>query len=340
MPIIPEIGRKHIRVRLLLIGITSFLWIGVLLHLFPVWWMISTSLKTTAEIYANPIGFVPQEISFASYKLLFGSLTGSKTGSATTNLFKYPMTLYIKNSLMLAMGVLCVQIPSTLLLAYATSRLHTNKIKQGIFYLCVATMMIPAQVKMVPSFLLLSHFPWPTDYIPNIPFTSIQFPSVSFIGSFWGVILPVTFNSYNFLLLKNFFDGIDKEYIEAARIDGCSEINIITQIMLPLARPIIAFTCYVSFVNSWNNFMGPWIILQNVQEKWPLAVVVFQLQQFLVNSGATAATSEASEALRASGAGYNALMALALIECIPVMLLFMFFREQIMKGVKMKGLKA
>ena len=339
MPIIPEIGRKHIRVRLLLIGITAFLWIGVLLHLFPVWWMVATSLKTTAEIYANPVGFIPSEISFASYKLLFGSLTGSKTGVGTS-LFKYPMTLYVKNSLVLALGVLSVQIPSTLLLAYATSRLHTSKIKQGIFYLCVATMMIPAQVKMVPSFLLLSHFPWPTDYVPNIPFTSTQMPSVSFIGSFWGVILPVTFNSYNFLLLKNFFDGIDKEYIEAARIDGCSEINIITQIMLPLARPIIAFTCYVAFVNSWNNFMGPWIILQNVQERWPLAVIVFQLQQYLVNTSAAQATSEASEALRASGAGYNALMALALIECIPVILLFMFFREQIMKGVKMKGLKA
>ncbi|MBL8026335.1 MAG: carbohydrate ABC transporter permease [Fibrobacteres bacterium] len=339
MPIIPEIGRKHIRVRLLLIGITVFLWLGVVMHLFPVWWMVATSLKTTAEIYANPIGFIPQEISFASYKLLFGSLTGSKTGMATS-LFKYPMTLYVKNSLILALGVLAVQIPSTLLLAYTTSRLHTNRVKQAIFYMCVATMMIPAQVKMVPSFLLLSHFPWPTDYIPMIPFTSIQFPSFSFIGSFWGVILPVTFNSYNFLLLKNFFDSIDKEYIEAARIDGCSEISIITQIMLPLARPIIAFTCYVAFVNSWNNFMGPWIILQNDQEKWPLAVIVFQLQQYLVNSGAQQATSEASEALRASGAGYNALMALALIECIPVMLLFMFFREQIMKGVKMKGLKA
>ncbi len=341
MPIIPEIGRKHIRVRLLLIGITAFLWFGVLMHLFPVWWMISTSLKTTVEIYANPVGFIPDQISFASYKLLFGSLTGSKTGvGLSTSLFKYPMTVYIKNSLVLALGVLCVQIPSTLLLAYATSRLHSNKIRQAIFYLSIATMMIPYQVKMVPSFLLLSHFPWPTDYVPNIPFTSIQFPSVSFVGSFWGVILPVTFNSYNFLLLKSFFDGIDKEYIEAARIDGCSEFSIITQIMLPLARPIIAFTSYVAFVNSWNNFMGPWIMLQNVQDKWPLAVIVFQLQQYLINSSAAQATSEAAEALRASGAGYNALMALALIECIPIMLLFMFFREQIMKGVKMKGLKA
>jgi ABC-type glycerol-3-phosphate transport system permease component len=341
MPLIPQIGRKHIRVRLLLICITTFLWVGVALHLFPFWWMISTSLKTTMEIFTNPAGIIPDHVSFASYKLLFSTLTGNKAaaGGGGSFLFKYPMTLYIKNSIVLAIGVLSVQLPVTLILAYACSRLHNATARNVIFFLSVATMMIPYQVRMVPSFLLLSHFPWPTDYIPYIPFTDLKFPSISFVGSFWGVILPATFNGYNFLILKSFFDAIDKEYIEAARIDGCSEFSIVTQIILPLARPVIAFTCYTAFINSWNNFMGPWIMLQNVQDKWPLAVIIFQLQQYLNTTIASQATSEAAEAIRAAGAGYNALMALAIIECIPVLTLFIFFREQIMKGVKMKGLK-
>jgi len=311
------------------------------MHLFPFWWMVATSLKATAEIFANPVGLIPQHVSFASYKLLFSTLTGSKMALAGTsaNLFKYPMTLYIKNSLVLCMGVLAVQIPATLMLAYACSRLHSAKVKTAIFFLAIATMMIPYQVRMVPSFLLLSHFPWPTDYVPNIPFTNIQFPSVSFVGSFFGVILPVTFNGYNFLILKSFFDGIDKEYLEAARIDGCGEFTIMTQIILPLARPVIAFVGYTAFINSWNNFMGPWIMLQNVQAKWTLSVVIFQLQQFLNSTSSVTANSDAAEALRAAGAGYNALMALALIESLPIVALFIFFREQIMKGVKLKGLK-
>jgi ABC-type glycerol-3-phosphate transport system permease component len=338
MPIIPEIGRKHIRVRMLLIGITAFLWVGIGLHLFPFWWMVSTSFKSTAEVFANPSGFFPKDVSFASYKLLFSTLTGTK--SMDSGLFKYPMTVYIKNSLTIALGVLCIQIPATMLLAYSTSRLHGRITKQVIFYMCIATMLIPYQVKMVPSFLLLSHFPWPTDYVPIIPFTDIQFPSISFVGSFFGVILPVTFNGYNFLILKSNFDTIDKEYIEAARIDGCGELGIVFHVILPLSRPVIAFTCYVAFINAWNNFMGPWIMLQSEQQKWPLSVIIYQLQFFLTAQSSVQATSEAAEALRAAGAGYNSLMALALIECIPVFTLFIFFREQIMKGVKIKGLKA
>jgi ABC-type glycerol-3-phosphate transport system permease component len=206
--------------------------------------------------------------------------------------------------------------------------------------MCVATMMIPYQVRMVPSFLLMCHFPWPTDYVPNIPFTSIKFPSVSFVGSFIGVILPVTFSGYNFLILKSFFDGIDKEYIEAARMDGCGEIGIMIHIVLPLARPVIAFVFYTTFMNSWNNFMGPWLILGGIQEKWPLSVILYQLQLFLNNTSSAQAASPAAQAMRQAGAGFNALMALALIQCIPMLILFVFFREQIMKGVKMKGLKA
>lgn len=339
MPIIPEIGRNHFRVRLLLIGITLFLWIGIALHLFPFWWMVSTSLKSTQEIFANPAGFFPSEVSFASYKLLFSTLSGAKASG--TELFRFPMTMYIKNSLIVAMGTIGIQLPITLLLAYATSRLHSKKAAAVIFYMVISTMMIPYQVKMVPSFLLLSHFPWPTDYIPNIPFTDIQMPSYSFIGSFMGVIMPVMFNAYNFLILKSFFDTIDKQYIEAARMDGCGEMGIVMHVVLPLARPAIAFVTYSSFISAWNNFMGPWLMLQGEQEKWPLSVIIYRLQEFLsAQSSSLSSSSSAGEALKAAGAGFNALMALALIECIPVFVLFVFFREQIMKGVKIQGLKA
>jgi ABC-type maltose transport system permease subunit len=104
--------------------------------------------------------------------------------------------------------------------------------------------MIPGEISIVPRFLLLSHFPWPTRDIPEIPFTGAAFPAFSFVGSYWGVILPAAFNAFNFLLFKGFFDTIPDELIDAARMDGASEVNVFTRIMLPLALPIVAVTVY------------------------------------------------------------------------------------------------
>lgn len=335
MPLIPQIGRRKVTVRMLLWGITLFLWAGVALHVFPLWWMISTSLKSTSEIFTNPVGLFPDQVSLASYKLMFGTLSGSKALGG--QLFQHPLTVYIRNSLIIAFGEVLLQVPVVVGLAYACARLHTTRVKMAIFYFAIATMMLPGTVKLVPNFLLLTHFPWPTDHVPTI--FGFTLPSVSLVGSFTGVILPGMFSGFNFLILKSFFEGIDKEYIEAARLDGCKELDILILIMLPLSRPVIAYVCYTTFCGGWNSFMAPWIILQGEPDKWPLAVIMYQLVQSLTATGAATAANTAVDALRASGAGYNALMGIALIESLPIVALFIFFREQIMKGVKLQGLK-
>ena len=109
-------------------------------------------------------------------------------------------------------------------------------IQYFIFYFFIGTLMIPGQIAIVPRFLLLSHFPWPTRQVPMIPFTDFSFPAFSFVGTYWGVILPAAFSAFNFLLFKGFFDTLPSELIEAARIDGATELQTLRDLQARTAR--------------------------------------------------------------------------------------------------------
>jgi multiple sugar transport system permease protein len=318
VPLIPQVGRKRLKSRLQLNGIAVFLWFGVLLHLFPVVWMISASLKSTAEIFDQPFRLWPEHPNAASYRLLFASIT--PTGfNLSTDVFRYPMQVYLQNSLFIAALTVLIQIPITAMAAYAVSKLHAPRTAKWLFFFFIGTLMVPGQIAIVPRFLLLSHFPWPTRDVPMIPFTDVAFPAISFVGTYWGVILPAAFNAFNFLLFKGFFDTLPTDVIEAARIDGASELTTLRVVMLPLARPVVAVTTYFAFTSAWNDFLGPWIMLMSEQGKWPLSVVLYKLQFFLTSwQPSQGSMDPAVQTLISSGVGFNALMALAVVESIQI----------------------
>lgn len=336
MPLIPNVGRSHPRQRALLMMIAAVLLLGVVLHLFPVAWMVSASLKPTTEVFRDPGQLLPEHPTIASYRLL---LHVGNSGRVD-RLFKFPMWYYLYNSLFIAISTVGLQIPITMLLAYSVTRLHRGWTKTLLFYFAIGTLMIPGEISTIPRFLLLSHFPWPTRAIPDIPFTSIQAPSVSFIGSYFGVILPACFNAFNFLLFKGFFETLPNELFESARLDGASEWRVVFSLLVPLAYPVLVVTTYFSFTAAWNSFMTPYIILMADQEKWPLSVVLYKLSGFLTgwNVPEGAASAEQAQMMR-EGVGFNALMAMSIVETIPLFTLFIIFREQIMKGVRLQGLK-
>jgi multiple sugar transport system permease protein len=339
MPLIPQVGRRRPKTRMALFIISAFLWLGVLLHLFPVLWMISASLKPTREIFNEPFRLLPHEPTGASYDLLFKAVT-TRGMNMNIDVFRYPLSVYFINSSIIASGVALLQIPITAMAAYAVSKLHMARTAKLLFYFFIGTLMIPGQIAIVPRFLLLSHFPWPSRNIPGVPFTDLMFPSVSFVGTYWGVILPAAFSAFNFLLFKGFFDTLPTDLIEAARIDGASELTALRRIMLPLARPVLAVTSYFAFVGAWNDFLGPWIILMSEQGKWPLSVVLYKLQYFLMSwQPSQGSMDPAAQKLLTSGIGFNALMAISVVESIPMFIAFLIFREQLMKGIQIAGLK-
>ncbi|HEV2473718.1 MAG TPA: carbohydrate ABC transporter permease, partial [Chthonomonadales bacterium] len=333
------VGRKRPKVRLALFCIALLLWTGVLLHLFPVAWMVSASLKPTREIFENPGHLLPQHPTTASYQLLFRTITQGSL-NLDTAVFQYPMETYFWNSVIIATLTVLLQIPITAMAAYAVSKLHGARAGRRLFYFFIGTLMIPGQIAIVPRFLLLSHFPWPTRSVPHLPFTHLFLPSVSLVGTYWGVVVPAAFSAFNFLLLKGFFDTLPTDLIEAARIDGASELTTLRAIMLPMARPVIAVTTYFAFTGAWNDFLGPWIILMSEQGRWPLSVVMYRLQTMLMSwQPSTGSLDPAAQQLLASGVGFNALMALSVIESIPMFIAFLIFREQLMRGIQVSGLK-
>jgi multiple sugar transport system permease protein len=339
MPLISRVGRKNARTRLLLGFIWAVLILGVLLHLFPFWWMVASSLKPTREIFERPFDVWPREPSFASYNLLFSTIA-AKGMNLNVDIFRYPMWVYLGNSLLLAAGTVLLQIPVTAAVAYAIVKLHTPRWAKLLFLFCIGTLMIPGEISTVPRFLLLSHFPWPTPEVPRLPLADVELPAFSFIGSYWGIILPAGFSAFNLLLFKGFFETIPDELIDAARMDGADEVAVFRRIVVPLSMPILAVTVYFSFTAAWNSFLGPWIILMSEQSKWPLSIVLYKLQFFLTNwQPSSGSMDPVIQKLLASGVGYNALMALSVIESIPIFLAFLIFREQLMKGIRLSGFR-
>jgi len=333
MPLIPKVGRKKINMRFLIGTITAVLWLGVALHLFPVWWMFTTSIKPSYEIFKFPPTLWPAHPSLAAYKLLFA------LGAGGYDVFQYPVKVYMKNSFIITASIMLIQIPITSLMAYALSKLSSPKWSRLLFLYCIGVMLIPGAISLIPRFLLMRYFPFPTKSIPNIPFTDISFPTHSFLNSYWAVILPAIYSPFFLLLFKGFFDTIPSELINAARLDGASELSIFRRIILPVSKPVFAVVSYFSFSAAWNQFMWPLIVLQK-NKLYPLSVMMYKFQNFLQYSDVAATTSSSQgRKLLEAGMTYNGLMAIAIIQSIPVFIMFLIFREYLMTGIRLRGFK-
>jgi len=330
MPLIPKVGRKKWRIRLLITGISGILWLGVVLHLFPVWWMFTSSIKPSQEVFIFPPTLWPKQPTFICYKMFFYL---AESWSA----LQYPIYVYFKNSIIMTGGIMIIQISTTALIGYALSKMFNAKWNRIIFLFCIGTLMIPGQISLVPSYLIIRHFPFPTMHVPKIPFTNIKFPSIGFLDTYWAVILPASYSAFNVLLFKGFFDGIPNELINAARLDGASEPSIFARIILPISKPIFAVVSYFTFAGAWNSFIWPLIVIQK-NKLYPISVMMYRLQEDLTSrplGGMTGTTKRLLE----QGIGFNGLMAIGIIESIPVFIMFIIFREQLMTGIKLRGFK-
>lgn len=332
MSLISKVGRKRIRVRTLLVGISIILWGGILLHLFPVWWMFATSIKSPTEVYQFPLSLWPRHPTLVAYKLFFYLSADNRWGPLL-----HPMYIYLKNSCIISGGTLILGVPLTALVAYSISKLYSPKWSRLFFLYCIGTLMIPSSISLIPTYLIIKHFPFPTRHIPNIPFLGQKFPSVNFFNTYWAVILPTSYSAFNFLLFKGFFDVIPDELINAARLDGASEIGIFRRIVLPLSRPVFAVVAYFTFSGSWNNFLWPLMVLQK-NELLPLSVILYRFQDALSRQNIATIDPQLRRIFN-SGVGITGLMTLAIVETIPVFIMFIIFREQLMKGVKLRGFK-
>jgi multiple sugar transport system permease protein len=269
-------------------GVLFYLLMLVLALIFvlPLIFMLSTSVKNDAQTYHVPPIWLPIPMRFANYP---------------EALRAQPFGLFFLNSFRYAILSVVGQILACALSAYGFARLRW-KGRNILFAICLGTMMIPYQVTMVPLFLTFKHLGWINSYKP--------------------LIVPAFFGSaYSIFLLRQFFLSIPQELSEAARIDGASELGILTRIILPLAKPALAVVGLFTFMGAWDNYLGPLIYI-NDQSLYPVAL---GLQLF---------RSDFVEKL-----AWPYLMAATTVTIIPVVVLFYVTQKTLVEGISITGIK-
>lgn len=209
--------------------------IGAILMLMPFLWMISTSLKPSSEVMTMPPVWIPSEIKWDNYVKAFETA---------------PFATYLKNSLIVTVLSTAGELITTILAAYAFSKLKFFG-RDILFSVLLATMMIPGEVLLIPNFVTLSNLGW--------------------IDRFEALIVPWTASIFSIFLLRQFFLSIPDELNYAARVDGCSNWRFLWEIMVPLAKPAIITIVLLKAIGSWNAFLWP-LVVTNSEEMRTLPV--------------------------------------------------------------------
>lgn len=231
---------KHPLPRLLIHGL---LIAGAAICLFPLVWMVMTSLKPIQETMTMPPRWIPSSWQWANYvkAVLY----------QRDKLGYIPFLRYAGNTLYLAALTVPGCVLSNALVAYGFARVPWRG-RETLFALTLATMMIPFPVTMVPMYVLFRHLHWIGTFRPL------------WVGAWFG-------GAFNIFLLRQFFRSIPEELSDAARVDGASDLRIFWSIILPLARPALAVVALFHFMYVWNDFLGPLIYLQE-QRQFTLAL--------------------------------------------------------------------
>ena len=262
--------------------------IGILFAL-PFLWTIGSSLKPLTEIFKFPPTLWPVEPRWANYSDIFRIA---------------PFGRFIANTTYVTAVAMIGQILSASAVAFGFSRFRFPG-RDLLFFVVLSTMMLPWQVTIVPTFLLFRYLSWINTYYPLI------------VPSFFGG------GAFYIFLLRQFFLTIPKDLDEAAKIDGASSVRIFWYILLPLAKPAIATVAIFSFIEHWNEFIGPLIYL-NSPEKFTVSI---GLRHF------TSSPFESDEPRDAI------LMAASLIVALPPLILFFVAQKYFVQGIVTTGLK-
>lgn len=264
--------------------------LGVL-FILPFLWMVSTSFKLDPQVYHVPPSWIPNPFVWRNYP------------NALTYL---PFDKYFFNTMTYCIGATLGTVLSAALVAYGFSRVRWRG-RDAIFWIVLATMMLPFQVQMIPLYVTFKNLHWLNTYLPLI------------VPSFFGS------SAFSIFLLRQFFRTIPMELSDAARVDGANEMTIFLRIILPLAKPSLAVVGLFQFMDGWNDFLGPLIYL-NDSSRYPLALGLQQLQTAF-NQGTIPQQ-------------WPQLMAASTVVMIPVLVIYFFTQRVFVQGIVVSGMKS
>ena len=261
----------------------ALLTVVCLLVLVPFVWMISSSLKQDNQVFTVPTQWVPQEFVWSNYVDIWTRI---------------PMLSYLRNSAFLAITITFLQVLTGSFAAYGFAKLRFPG-RDWLFLAYLATIAVPWQAYMIPQYLIME--------------------KIGLVNTHLSIILLQAFGAFGVFLMRQYYQSIPDELIEAARIDGLNEYRIWARIMLPLSRPAIASLGLLTFVATWNDYMGPFIYLTS-NELW---TVQLGLRSFVGQFDAA----------------FAMIMAGSVISILPVLIVFLLGQRQFIQGIATSGLK-
>ncbi|WP_339149755.1 MULTISPECIES: carbohydrate ABC transporter permease [unclassified Sutcliffiella] len=250
--------------------------------LIPFIWAVSSSFKTLEEIVSGTINFIPRNFTFDNYKQIF--------------LEQELFPRWLLNSLIIGLAGTSLNLLFNSMAGYALARLSFPG-RKTLFIIVLAVLMIPAQVTMIPNYLILRELGW--------------------LNSYQGMIVPAMINATFIFMMRQFFINFPKELEEAAEMDGLSRFGTFFKIVLPLAKPALAAQAIFVFMGFWNDFMRPLIILSDPSMfTLPLGLNTFKGQYISY---------------------WNYIMAASMVFTLPVLLIYGFFNRYFIKGISFTG---
>ncbi|MGX7148418.1 carbohydrate ABC transporter permease [Enterococcus ureasiticus] len=252
---------------------------------YPFIWAIAASFKPLKEIVSGDLSLIPQRFTLGNYQYVLGR----------SSLF----TRWFINSVIISVIGTAINILLNTMAGYALARLNFPG-RQRIYYGFLALMMVPAQVLLIPNYLILMN--------------------LGLLDSFSALILPAAINIGNIFMMRQFFLSFPKDVEEAASIDGLGRFQTFFRIVMPLAKPSIATQAVFIFMGFWNEFMKPMLYL-STPSKYTLTL---GLQTFQSQNG---------------GVRWDQTMAASVITIIPIIILYLVFNQYFLQGVRMDGEK-
>lgn len=264
------------------IAVITILTVGGFFMILPFIWMVLSSLKTDAEILKIPPTIWPETFTLDNFTKLFTEMD---------------FAVYLKNTLIIVFFSFFGLFLNAMA-GYGFAKFKF-KGKNKLFYLVLATMMIPGQVTMIPVYLLLN--------------------AAGLTNTMTGIVLPGLVGAFGIFLFRQFMSTISDDLLEAARLDGASEFYIFWRIIIPISSPVLAVQGILTFIAGWNSFLWP-LIIANDEKFYTLSVGLQLLKgQY--------------------GSNYALQMAGATFMVIPIILIFMIFQKYILKGFNVSGMK-
>jgi multiple sugar transport system permease protein len=253
---------------------------GVLL---PFFWMVMSSLKSNNAVFSVPIQWIPETFVWSNYIDIWQ---------------KSDMSTWLKNTMLLSIVVTALQLLTGSFAAYGFSKVRFPG-RDVLFLVYVGTIAVPWQAYMIPQFIMMSKL-----HLSN---------------TLWSIVALQAFGAFGVFLMKQFYETVPEELSEAARIDGLSEYGIYRRIILPLSVPALASLTLLTFVNTWNDYLGPLIYLRS-PDLWTIQL-----------------------GLKSFVSQYNAEFALimtgSVLSVLPIALIFMAGQRFFVEGIATSGLK-